>query len=122
MSESNGYATPDQLFSAPLTRVYTDEEVRGHKFRCRSWTALETTRWRLKNDDEPESANERLIVGSCVNANGDLIFSSDHVKKLQEMGAGFITELANACVKNAMMEVETKKNYSETTSEDSPTS
>lgn len=110
VSESNGYATASVFRGAPKERRLADEEIDGHKFRLQSWTSLESAQWRARNESEPETSNERAIILTCADPNGGMLFGEADIKMLQEMDAGFINSLANACIVHAAGNIETKKN------------
>lgn len=114
MSETNGYATAEVFRGAPRERRIKDEVINGHKFRLQSWTSLESAKWRARNDEDPDTANERAIILTCATPDGGMLFGEKDLALLQEMDAGFVNELASACIVHAAGTVETKKNSAET--------
>lgn len=107
MSETNGYATREQLFK-PLNRRYKDVEVALGKFRLRSLNAAEYGEFEAEkiNSQGKLSRNAlitngaRLIQLCCVNAENELIFGRSDVGQLQDLEAADITELATECEKH----------------------
>jgi hypothetical protein len=107
---SNAYTSASELRGVPLARSLKDVEVDGRKFKLQTWTSLESSKWRLRNLDEPQTTNERAIVLSCVDPDGGMLFGEADLDMLQTLPAGFIGRLADACVQHAASEIETKKN------------
>ena len=103
MSESNGYATPDQLFGQPVKRRFIDVEINGHKFRLKSLNSTEAAKFARESESRNGSlsVNSRLIVLMCVDANGDAMFTSEHIKQWQQQDARFVASLARACIEHA---------------------
>lgn len=107
MSETNGYAGPDEIFK-PLNRRYEEWQGALGKFRLRTLSAAEYEEW----DSEKVNAqgklsrsamntqNARLIVLCCVNSENELIFTRNDVHRFQELDAGNVLELAQACAKH----------------------
>lgn len=106
MSESNGYATPEALFGAPCKRRFADVEIEGlGKFRIRSLSDKDKSTYDAAainkegkfNRNAAISANARLVQLCCVDADGNQMFSVNQVPQLQELDAGALGELADAC-------------------------
>lgn len=109
MSETNGYAKPAELF-VPQKRNYADVAIEGFgKFRLRDLTAEEAAAYsadRITKQGEIRrggliTANARIIVLCCVDAEGNLIFSRDDIPRLQELNAGKVAALAEACLQHS---------------------
>lgn len=107
-AESNGFCKPEDLFK-PLKRRYTEVQVDGlGKFRLRSLTAGEFQAWAVgKNTSSGGysrmgaiNANVKLIIMCCVDADGDLIFTKEHIQQLQELPVGPVAELFTACLEH----------------------
>lgn len=111
MSESNGYATRDEILSAPPTRRFKDVVIEGlGKFRIRSLSALEANTVQAKalaaEDTEQKikefvATNIRYIVQSVVDSEGHRIFSDTDVAKLLDLDARQMAELARECQKHS---------------------
>jgi hypothetical protein len=111
MSESNGYATRDELFgSGPPKRRFKDVTVRLGKFRIRSMSALEANTIQarhLAEDDTDKKVKEiactnvRYIVASVVNADGQLEYGNLDIVKWLDLDAADVAELAKECQKFA---------------------
>ena len=97
---SNGYVTADKLFSQPAKRRFTEVEVGEHKFRLQSWTSKEAQRFVSQNAKNPRTVNERLIVMVCVDGEGNPVFGSDDIERLQNMDAAFVAQLAKCCLEH----------------------
>lgn len=112
MSESNGYATRESLFAVPPARRFKDVECSLGKFRLRSLNDLEFCTYRSasvgKNGKVDTlatvTANARLVVLCCVDADGNCLFTSSDVPALQMLDAGQLAELADACVDHCALE------------------
>lgn len=101
MSNSNGYAKPEELFSKREQRRYLDVEVQGRKFCLQSWTAREAEAFNAGNRDKRKRnfANERMIAQTCVDHEShEFIFSDEHIEQLRDLDAGFIGELTEKCI------------------------
>lgn len=105
MSEGNGYVTRDSLFGAAPKRRYIDVECELGKFRLRSLNAFEKASYDAEaitkdgkfNRRSAITGNARLVALCCVDADGNRLFTGDDVAKLQELDAGALGELADAC-------------------------
>jgi len=104
MSESNGYATAEELFATPFKRRFSDAEVCGKKFRLRSWSAEEAQKFISDNEKKPRTVNERLIVGVVCDGEGNSIFGREHVARLCELDAAFVAQLAKLCLEHVGLE------------------
>ena len=109
MSESNGYALPADLFT-PQKRTFADVTIDGlGKFRLRDLNAEEAAGYaadRFTKQGEIRrsglvTANARVIVLCCVDADGNQIFNADDVRRIQELPAGKVAALAEQCMKHS---------------------
>lgn len=110
MSESNGYATRDEILGQPFKRTVVVEECCGRKFRIRNLTAGEFNTVGSKHlacDDEDRRAQllaslpARFIVQQWVDENGHRVLSDTDVVKLLDQGSDFVEQLAALCQKHS---------------------
>jgi hypothetical protein len=90
----NGYATASDILGKPKSRRFKDIEVSGNKFKLRNLFAGEVSDWLSTNERRPKTINERLIVLTVVDGEGNPIFSAKNIKELQQLDGAFIAELA----------------------------
>lgn len=95
---TNGYATAADILGKPKTRRFKDVEVAGSKFKLRNLFAGEVSEWLSTNERRPKTINERLIVLTVVDGEGNPVFSHKHVKELQALDGAFIAELGKRCM------------------------
>lgn len=109
MSEANGYAKPDELFR-PIAREFFDVEVESlGKFRMRTLTAKEAAEFSAAKFDKLGQLSRNGLIKSnalaiqmvCVDGEGNQVFSRGDVEKIQELPAGPVSELAQACMKHS---------------------
>lgn len=109
MSESNGYAKPEELF-VPFKREFAEVTVDGlGKFRMQTVNAEEAARFAAEKFNKLGELsrnalvtnNARAIQMICVDGDGNKIFSKDDIAKIQELPAGPVMELAQACLKHS---------------------
>ena len=96
MSEENGYATESELVERFTKTQYKDAVIMGQRFQLRSISAERLQEWLDENENDPDTANERIIVMAVSKPE----LSMESVAKLRKMHAGFVIELANACAKH----------------------
>ncbi len=109
MSEENGYAQPGDVFKSCNVKRFADVEVQGLLFCFTSWTSRELERYNTANRKKENRliANERLIAGVCVDHDShELIFTGENIDQLRDLDAGFVVELAGACMKHLGLEIE----------------
>ena len=96
----NGYAKTGDLFRAKQARRKKDVVIQGQKFCLRSWSYLDLQRFNAQEDGQND--NLYLIIGSCIDPQTEEpIFSEDDIGRLNELDAGFVTELLTACLAHA---------------------
>lgn len=104
--ESKGYTTAQELFCAARRRSYTDVEIPGFgRFRLRTINAEEAAQLEAEQISPVGklsrrgliTRNARIIQLHCVDANGELLFTRDDIVKIQQLPAGEVAELSQAC-------------------------
>lgn len=123
MSETNGYAKPEELFSGPPKRTYTNVEIEAlGKFCIRTLTTSEGMK--LEQGD-PETTLLRVIVACCVDPKDkNPIFGDEHVVQLKELPAKDVMALGLACNEYSGLAIkkDAVKNLSETRNGNLPSS
>ena len=104
--ETNGYMSAADLFK-PMKRNFKDVCIEGFgKFRLRDLNAAEAAEFGAErftktgdvNRSSMITANARIIVLCCVDEEGNPVFSRDDVHRIQELPAGKVAQLAEACL------------------------
>lgn len=103
---TNGYIQPEELFTVPK-RQFADVEIKDlGRFRLRTLNAKEAAEYAAErynkrgeiNRYSIVSANARVIQLCCVDSEGNQIFSKADIEKIQELPAGKVAALAEACL------------------------
>lgn len=93
MSESNGYATFEEIERDHIETRYADVTVCGKKFQLRSWTAEESQRFLSESAKHSKTINQRLIIGVVEKPK----MTRDHIERLCKIDAAFVGKLAEKC-------------------------
>lgn len=108
MSEGNGYVTRDDIL-APSVRRFDDVEVPGWgKFRIRSLTELERSRFEASiRDKKGQVSNNRLIDLKCrlivlcvVDGNGNQLLTHSDIERLHGRDSRDTNTLADGIQKH----------------------
>lgn len=108
-SEKNSYANLSDVFKSCNVRRFVDVEVQGLLFCFVSWTSRELERFNAANRKKEKRAiaNERIIAAVCVDhKTRELIFTGENIDQLRDLDAGFVVELAGACMKHLGLEID----------------
>jgi len=109
MTEDNGLATLEQLFSKPTRRRYKLLDplpVSGHRLRIRSLTEGEMSRYQSATiasggtglrKSRLEDANRRLIKLCVVDGEGNPLLEDSHLEKLTDWDSADTTFLYDEC-------------------------
>jgi len=104
MSETNGFITRDALLRPAVRRFKTIEIADWGKFRIRSLTELERSRFEASiRDKRGQVSNTKLIDLKCrlivlcvVDGDGNQLLSNSDIDTLRNQDAKFTNELVDA--------------------------